>query len=180
VTKRVLGRTERLEITEPGRRDRVDVVAAVVRSRELHHPWLAGPADAEAYAGYLRRIRQPQHHGYLLRLHPEGDVVGIVNVSDVVLGSFRSAHLSYYAFAGHERQGLLTEGLRWAIDHAFDVLELHRLEANIQPGNTASLRLVAACGLRLEGFSPRYLHIDGAWRDHERWAITAEDRDGEG
>ena len=49
------------------------------------------------------------------------------------------------------------------------------LEANIQPGNTASLELVRHLGFRLEGFSPRYLKIGGRWKDHERWAITAEE-----
>jgi [ribosomal protein S5]-alanine N-acetyltransferase len=171
-----LGTTERLEVRKPGGRDRAAVVGAAIASRDLHHPWLTAPTDADAYAAYLRRLRMRQHHGFLFRLLATGDPVGITNVSDVILGSFRSAHLSYYAFTGHERQGLLTEALRWTIDHAFDVLGLHRLEANIQPGNTPSLRLAAACGLHKEGFSPRYLHIDGEWRDHERWALTIEDR----
>ena len=60
---------------------------------------------------------------------------------------------------------------------AFDSLRLHRLEANIQPSNAASIALAKGAGFRLEGFSPRYLKIDGQWRDHERWAIVAEDRD---
>jgi ribosomal-protein-alanine N-acetyltransferase len=172
-----LGTTDHLEVRRPTGRDRASFVAAAVASRSLHHPWLTAPTDADAYAGYLRRLKSAQHHGFLFRSLDTDEPAGVTNVSDVILGSFRSAHLSYYAFSGHERRGLMTEALRWTIDHAFDVLGLHRLEANIQPGNLPSLRLAAACGLRREGFSPRYLHIDGAWRDHERWAITVEDRD---
>jgi [ribosomal protein S5]-alanine N-acetyltransferase len=170
-----LGSTERLEIRRPSGRDRAAVVAASARSRDLHHPWLVAPADAEAYLGYLRRLRSSRHAGFLLRTREDGDVVGIVNVSDMILGNFRSAHLSYFAFAGHEGQGLMAEGLRWVVPYAFSHLGLHRLEANVQPSNEPSRRLVQACGFRLEGFSPNYLTVDGAWRDHERWAITAED-----
>jgi ribosomal-protein-alanine N-acetyltransferase len=173
-----LGSTERLDIRRPSGRDRSDVVAASIRSRELHHPWLVAPVDAESYLGYLRRLRSSRHAGFLLRTRDGGDAVGIVNVSDIILGNFRSAHLSYYAFAGHEGQGLMAEGLRWVVPHAFSRLGLHRLEANVQPTNEPSRRLVQACGFRLEGFSPNYLTVDGAWRDHERWAITAEDLSG--
>jgi ribosomal-protein-alanine N-acetyltransferase len=68
----------------------------------------------------------------------------------------------------------MTEALRLVVRYAFSGLGLHRLEANIQPGNAASIRLVQRCGFRNEGYSPHYLFIDGAWRGHERWAITRE------
>jgi ribosomal-protein-alanine N-acetyltransferase len=68
----------------------------------------------------------------------------------------------------------MREGLRLVVRHAFGALGLHRLEANIQPKNRASIRLVKRAGFTREGFSPRYLKILGRWRDHERWAITAE------
>jgi ribosomal-protein-alanine N-acetyltransferase len=87
----------------------------------------------------------------------------------------QSGYLGYYAFAPHQRQGLMTEGLALVIDDAFRRLRLHRLEANIQPGNAASLRLVRRLGFRREGYSRRYLAIRGRWRDHERWAILAEE-----
>jgi ribosomal-protein-alanine N-acetyltransferase len=74
----------------------------------------------------------------------------------------------------------MTEGIELVLHHAFGALGLHRLEANIQPNNAASIALAKGAGFRLEGFSPRYLKIDGHWRDHERWAIVAEDRDGAG
>ena len=61
------------------------------------------------------------------------------------------------------------------ITHAFHKMKLHRLEANIQPGNSASTALVKALGFRREGFSPRYLKINGRWRDHERWTILSEE-----
>lgn len=68
----------------------------------------------------------------------------------------------------------MSEGLRLVLRHAFGPLGLHRLEANIQPKNRSSIRLVRRAGFRREGFSPRYLRVLGRWRDHERWAITVE------
>ena len=69
----------------------------------------------------------------------------------------------------------MAEALQLAMRHAFRVLKLHRMEANIQPTNRPSIALVKRLGFRLEGYSRRYLKISGRWRDHERWAILRED-----
>ncbi len=73
--------------------------------------------------------------------------------------------------------GYMREGLTLAVRYAFNQIDLHRLEANIQPNNHASIALAKSAGFKLEGFSPRYLRIKGEWRDHERWAILADQED---
>lgn len=69
----------------------------------------------------------------------------------------------------------MTEAIQLVLSYAFNDLKLHRIEANIQPHNTASLALVKRAGFTNEGYSRRYLKICGRWQDHERWAILAED-----
>ena len=76
--------------------------------------------------------------------------------------------------APYARRGYATEALELVVRFAFGKLKLHRIEANIQPDNVASLALARRAGFQREGYSPRYLKIGGRWRDHERWAILAE------
>jgi ribosomal-protein-alanine N-acetyltransferase len=153
-----------------------EFLAAVRRSRRLHGRWVAPPWTPTAYRTYLRRLRGTTHVGYLVCLRATGALVGVVNISEIVRGVFQSGYLGYYAFTPFARHGLMTEGLGLVIDEAFRGLGLHRLEANVQPGNVASLRLVRRLGFRREGYSPRYLKIGGRWRDHERWAIVSDRR----
>jgi ribosomal-protein-alanine N-acetyltransferase len=105
----------------------------------------------------------------------DGHIVGVVNINDIVLGSLRSASLGYYGFKGSSGGGRMTEAVRLAVDHAFKELGLHRVEANIQPTNRPSRRLVERLAFRLEGFSPRFLYVQGDWRDHERWAVLSDE-----
>ncbi|MFF9425413.1 GNAT family N-acetyltransferase [Streptomyces sp. NPDC014746] len=157
--------------------DADEFTARARESRELHRPWLFPPCTHDAYAVYAGGlIRDPARAGFLVCERADGALAGFVNINNIVRGAFRSGALGYGAFAHAAGRGLLAEALGLVLAHAFGPLELHRLEANIQPGNTASRALVRRAGFRLEGFSPAMLHIDGAWRDHERWAITAPDR----
>lgn len=153
--------------------DQAEFLAAVARSRGLHRPWVAPPATAEAFRAMVKRAQDPANVTCLVRRSDSGALVGFINTSNIIRGSFQSAFLGYYVFSGHERQGLMQAGLRLAVRAAFKELKLHRLEANIQPGNHASIALARSCGFAKEGFSPRYLKIAGRWRDHERWAILA-------
>ena len=148
-------------------------LSAVRASRTLHQPWTAAPDTSALFRVYIERMALPQNSAFLVCRRDTGAFVGTINVTNIVLGQFRSGYLGFYAFAGHERQGLMRQGLRAVAGHAFKALKLHRLEANIQPANAASIALVTSCGFNREGYSPRYLKIGGRWRDHERWAILA-------
>ncbi|MFF8918570.1 GNAT family N-acetyltransferase [Streptomyces sp. NPDC015032] len=156
-------------------------------SRGVHSPWLFPPGDPRAYAVYAGRlIDDPTKAGFLVCERDRdragkaaesgagGPIAGFINIHNIVRGGFRCGALGYGAFAHARGRGLMSEGLALVLRYAFGPLGLHRLEANIQPGNEGSLALVRRAGFRLEGFSPDFLFIDGAWRDHERWAITAE------
>ncbi|WP_328301656.1 GNAT family N-acetyltransferase [Streptomyces sp. NBC_00435] len=162
--------------------DGPEFTARVRESRELHRPWLSPPATVEEYGPYAARFAEnsgdgPARAGFLVcERGAGGALAGFVNVNNIVRGAFRCGALGYGAFAHAAGKGLMREALGLLVGHAFaqDGLGLHRLEANVQPGNTASIALVRGLGFRLEGLSPDFLHVDGAWRDHERWAITAE------
>jgi ribosomal-protein-alanine N-acetyltransferase len=143
------------------------------KSRRLHRPWVYPPTTAPAVARWLRATG-PTRVRLLVCRRADGAIVGAVNVSEIVRAALQSAYLGYYAFQGHAGQGYMTEGLALVLRHAFRRLVLHRLEANIQPRNLASRKLVRRLGFRKEGFSPRYLKVGGRWRDHERWAIVRE------
>lgn len=169
----VVGR--RVELGAPTAVAADEFLAAVEASRALHRPWVAPPDTPVAFAAYQRRTARRDHHGFVARARNDGRLAGVVNINNVVLRSFRSGHLGYYAFTGAEGRGLMTEAVALVAAYAFDELGLHRLEANIQPGNVNSSALVRRLGFRLEGFSPDYLFIDGAWRDHERWALLADE-----
>jgi ribosomal-protein-alanine N-acetyltransferase len=101
-----------------------------------------------------------------------GDLVGVVNVTEIVRGALQGAYLGYYLFRPFGGLGYMTDGLRVVIDRAFGELALHRLEANIQPDNERSIRLVKRLGFRREGLSPRYLKVGGRWRGRMRLRRT--------
>lgn len=162
----------RLE-TATRRRER-EFLEAVRRSRSFHRPWVSPPATAARARRYLGP-RPGARSETLFVLTPAGEMAGVVDITEIVRGPFRSAYLGFYALAPHQGRGYMTAGLAAVVRRAFGPLRLHRVEANIQPGNTASRTLVRRLGFRKEGYSPRYLKIGGRWRDHERWAITREE-----
>jgi len=154
--------------------DQDEFVALARASAGQHHPWYSMPTTPEDFQAYLTRFSQPTAEGFLVCVRDGGALAGMVTIDSIIRGRYQSASLSYAAFAPAAGRGYMSEGLALVLRYAFTELRLHRLEASIQPANEASLRLVRRQGFRKEGYSPDMLFIDGAWRDHERWAITRE------
>ena len=174
----ILQKGSRTCLRHPVADDAAAFLEMVRQSRELHHPWVHPPDDETTFGWYVKHAASERFQGFLICLCETGEIAGAANLSEIVRGVFQSTYLGFYASSRCAGRGLLKEGLQLVLRHVFQSLGLHRVEANVQPGNARSLALVQALGFRKEGFSPKYLKIGGQWRDHERWALLAEDWEG--
>jgi len=171
-----MGRDEpRVYLEPPSARRALEFLNCVRKSQRLHRPWVKAPQTREAYLAFLKRSRHERQASYFVCSSATDELVGVINLNEIVRGLFQSAYAGYYAFAPHAGAGNMAAGLALVLNEAFGPLGLHRVEANVQPKNESSRRLVAGLGFRLEGLSARYLKIGGRWCDHERWAMLAED-----
>lgn len=155
------------------RADAKPLLAAHAASREALYPWVEPFADMPGFKAWLAQTESGRKYAFLAE--QDGQLAGVINLNEVVRGIFQSAYLGYYGLAGAMGRGIMTAAVGLVVAEAFGALGLHRVEANIQPGNERSRALVQRLGFQLEGFSPRYLRIAGEWRDHERWARLADD-----
>jgi ribosomal-protein-alanine N-acetyltransferase len=161
------------------------LLALNVTDRAFFAPW--DPVHPDAFftwAGQAEDVRLAQlqaasdlrhAHVVLDDADPARPVVGMVALSNVVRGAWQNATLGYKIASAANGRGHATAAVRLVLARAFGELGLHRVQAAVRPENAASLRVVAKAGLREEGFAPRYLRIDGAWRDHVLFAVTAEE-----
>jgi [ribosomal protein S5]-alanine N-acetyltransferase len=171
----------RVYLRVPSRSDAEEFIALMRASRAFHRPWATAPADEERFAAYLADARRPDFEAMLACRRADHAIIGFFNLSQIARGLLQSAYLGYAVGKPFAGQGYMREGIELVLRNAFATLRLHRVEANIQPGNQASIALARGAGFRREGFSPRYLKIGGRWRDHERWAILSDEwraRDG--
>jgi len=165
----------RVALRPLGWQDEAEFLGLTRASAGLHHPWMSLPGTPEEFGEFMARFGKPVVNiGLVVCDRADDAIVGGININNIVHGRFQSAALGYWAAAAAAGRGYMSEAIKLVIGYAFGPLGLHRLEANIQPGNHASIRLVKRNGFRYEGYSPDYLLIDGAWRGHERWTITRE------
>ena len=166
---------ENVSLRSPVRSDQAKFLALNRASKHFHRGLVSPPTTPEQFSSFLRKARAKDSACSLICLRADDAIIGAINLSQIFRGGFQNAYLGYYIGAQYAGQGYMTEALRLALKHAFEHLKLHRLEANIQPGNVSSIALVQRAGFVREGYSFRYLKVCGRWRDHERWAILAEE-----
>jgi ribosomal-protein-alanine N-acetyltransferase len=152
--------------------DQAEFIALMHASKTLHEPWIQAPTTSALFKYYMQRVRRNYHEGFAICRSLDDAIVGVININNIVRGSFLSASLGYYVGAAFHGQGYMQAGLLRLIQYAFSTMGLHRLEANIQPDNIRSQQLVRRCGFEYEGLSRSFLFLDGQWRDHQRWCIV--------
>ncbi len=138
------------------------------------------PAPSDAYGHdqfewIFKSRRKPDQERLFIFTLSDRKFVGQISLGAITRGPLLSAYMGYWTVASATGHGYMTEAIGLMLCHAFGRVGLHRVEANIQPHNEPSRIVAQKNGFRMEGFSPRYLQIDGTWADHERWAITIED-----
>lgn len=156
---------------------------ALQRDRKWLSPWEATlpglplPVDARGLiSALLHQERKKQGRAFVVFYRSKP--VGQLNVANILRGSVSSATIGYWISSEVAGRGVMPAAVALAIDYLFDIEQLHRVEIDIRPENSASLRVVEKLGLRQEGLKQRFIHIDGDWRDHLVFAITREERQG--
>lgn len=172
--------------------DRAEWMAVRARNREWLEPWEASnPQPGGTLPSFRDMVRSLTHQAregsalpFVITLDDPHErrspIVGQLTVSSIVWGSALMATLGYWVDREHAGRGIAPTAVALVTDHCFRELGLHRMEINIRPENAPSLRVVEKLGFRHEGLRPRYLHINGAWADHESFALTAEEIPPEG
>ena len=172
---RALVRGERVFLRVPRAADAAELTRLNRSSVRLHRRLISVPRRRSQFVSYLRVCRESDYVGLLVCRLADGVILGAINFFDVERGIAQAACVGYYVGAPFAGQGYMTEALVLALEYAFRRLGLHRVEADIEPDNRESIRLARRVGFRREGLSRRYLKLRGRWRDHERWALVADE-----
>mgnify|MGYP001792896717 CR=1 FL=1 len=171
----------RVHLRHPCEADRRAWVTLRSASRDFLERWEPKrPASIDGFGStgfdlYKHNADTDRQQRHLIIRTADDTLLGHVGINEIARGPFQNGILGYWIGEAFAQQGYMTEAIRLVLQRGFGDLGLHRIEANIMPANTASKAVIAKCGFRLEGVSPRYLQIAGVWADHERYAITAEE-----
>lgn len=163
------------------RGDRKAWLAARERNRDWLRRWDAtspsGTTPPRTFGQMVRGYQRQAVAGVSMPFVIDVDdhLVGQITVNNIVRGSGQFASVGYWIDQAYSGRGITTRALAMVVDHCLFIAKLHRVEVAIRPENTASLRVVEKLGIKEYGYAPRFLHIDGAWRDHRLFAVTVEE-----
>src|SRR3954471_11368998 len=179
--ERVTGEQVAVRAFAPG--DVAELAELRTRNRNFLEPW--EPRRSETFFsvnGQRAEIERDRHewaadrtYAFAIVEHAGGAMRGRIALANVVRGAWENATLGYFVDQAVGSRGYATEAVSLALDFAFGPCRLHRVQAAVMPKNARSRRVLEKNGFRHEGFSPRYLRLDGDWRDHNLFAITVEE-----
>jgi ribosomal-protein-alanine N-acetyltransferase len=164
----------RVYVRAPLASDEREFISLMRASRSFHRPWASAPTDPHRFAAYVADAQRADFEALLVCRTEDDAIVGFFNLSQIVRGPVSSASLGYAVGKRYAGRGYMREGLELVLKIAFEDLGLDLIEANIQPGNRASIALARGAGFVRETGPPRYLKISGQWRDHDRWVLSGE------
>ncbi|MCM3337564.1 GNAT family N-acetyltransferase [Paenibacillus sp. MER TA 81-3] len=176
--------TPRLKLTSIDESKAIQVLDYVQRNKEFLKEWeiLRAPDyyTLEAQKNLIHQDIQQMERGQLVRvwmykLDELEKIIGSITLSNIVKGGFLSCYLGYRIDEQERNKGYMTEGIKHMIEFAFNILQLHRIEANIMPRNTASIKVVQKLGFHNEGAAKKYLKINGNWEDHVHMVLLNDD-----
>lgn len=171
---------ERVFLRYPVPGDRDEFVALRQGSRKHLEKWEPIPPSGldtfsdKAFELEYKTRKSPAQHRWLICTLDSGAIAGRVTLGAIERGPFQNGRFGYWLGREFTGKGYMREGLTLALRQSFEVLRLHRVCANVMPSNEPSKNVLLRCGFVLEGYSQNYLQIRGAWKDHERYAITVE------
>lgn len=166
----ILYTSERVTLRRLTCADREEFVALVEKSSEHLYPWVWLPATCDAFDEYIQRFAESPAECILVCAADTEAIVGTVSLTNIVEAPYWRATVGYNSFVAAARRGYMIEAFPLVFKFAFEDLGLHRLEADIQPTNEASLTFAERVGFQYEGFSREFIYIGNEWTDHERWA----------
>lgn len=155
------------------RADANDLITANYVNQTYHTPWVIAFTDQAGFDHWFERSNSGPNVGLVAREQTTNELVGVININEIVRGPYQSAYLCCYGMRKWSGQGLMSQALRLAVAFAFRDLELHRLEVMIQPKNLPAIALARNLSFQQEGLSPRFLKLNGVWHDHQRWALVS-------
>lgn len=174
-TKNIVLAGKLVFLRPPALADRKEYMVLLKKSLRASR-WVGNPFTRKRpFADYIRPSKNGEYFRFFICRNEDRRIAGSIGLFLIERKSLQSGTTGYMVGAPYVRRGYATEALKLILRFAFRTLKLHRIEANIQPGNVASIALVKRAGFKREGYSPRYLKIRGQWCDHERWAILVED-----
>lgn len=181
--KRIVRRSNRIHLRPFRRSDFRSFVALERENEEFLAPWVPTPPpdrfERKRFLRQLKHARRAARQGTFFRFgifrSADEAILGNASVSGIHYGALWNCYVGYWIGERYNGQGFMTEALCLLFDFLFTDLRLHRAQLAIMPRNAASRRVVEKLGLREEGIARRYLKIAGAWEDHIRYAILAEE-----